>query len=95
MRAKMRGEFDFSSLEDLRRVLDDLASLKKPVNVDLSEVTFFDLQIARELAVYSRLYGHYFAFRDPSWQACRSIRACGLEGWIWTQRESLVFSAAS
>ena len=94
-RAEMRGEFDFSCLEDLRSALDGLARLRKPVKVDLSGVDFLDLQISRELAVYSRLYGHYFTFRDPSWQACRSIRACGLEGWIRTQPDSPVFSAVS
>lgn len=95
IRTEIRGELDLSVLEDLRNALDGLASLKRPVNVDLSGITFLDLQISRELAVYSRLYGHYFIFRNPSWQACRSIRACGLEGWIRTQPESLVFSAVS
>ena len=94
-RAEMRGEVDFSVLEDLRKALDGLAGLRRPVEVDLSGITFLDLQICRELAVYSRLYGHYFTFRNPSWQACRSIRGCGLEGWIQTQPESLVFSAVS
>ena len=94
-RAKMRGEFDFSVLEELRSTLDGLVGLRRAVDVDLSGVTFLDLQVSRELAVYSRLYGHHFVFRDPSWQACRSIRACGLEGWIQTQPESLVFSAVS
>lgn len=78
----LRGEFDVSSLKDLRGVLDAVRNLRGPVSVDLSGVTFLDLGCARELAVRSQLYAHCIGLRDPSEQVLATVRACGLQEWF-------------
>ena len=63
----MRGEFDAYSLPDLRETLDRVCAFGKPVAVDLSGVTFLDLQSARELVVRSLI--------QTSWLASCASRA--------------------
>ncbi|MDP9439167.1 MAG: STAS domain-containing protein [Actinomycetota bacterium] len=75
----MRGEFDAHSLPDLREALDHVCSLGKPVVVDLSGVTFLDLQSARELVVRSVIQAHQLAFESPSPGVLASIRALGID----------------
>lgn len=82
MTIELWGEFDLTSADDLRDTLDNVASFSKPTFVDLSGVTFLDLQSARELAVRSHLYAHHLTLVNPSWQARASAKACKLEGWI-------------
>lgn len=81
MRVELRGEFDLASAAELRSTLDNVASFRRPTTVDLSSVTFLDLQSTRELAVRSQLYGHHLTLVNPSWQARASVRACKLESW--------------
>ncbi len=76
------GEFDFFSLRDLREALGDVLALHRPTLVDLSGVTFLDLQSARELAVRSLLYARHLSFANPSAGALASLKALGLEGWL-------------
>ncbi len=76
----MRGEFDAYSLPDLRETLDHVCSFGKPVVVDLSGVTFLDLQSARELVVRSLIQAHHLAFESPSFGVLASIRALGIDG---------------
>ena len=76
------GEFDAFSLDDLKGALSEVSELRGPTLVDLSGVTFLDLQSARELAVRSLLYARRLSFGNPSAEALASIRALGLEGWI-------------
>ena len=76
------GEFDAFSLDDLQGTLSEVSRLRGPTLVDLSGVTFMDLQSARELAVRSLLYAQSLSFGNPSAEALASIRALGLEGWI-------------
>ncbi|MGH3148317.1 MAG: STAS domain-containing protein [Rubrobacter sp.] len=78
---ELRGEFDAFSLADLRGALAEVSRLRSPTLVDLSGVSFLDLQSARELAVCSLLYAR-MSFANPSAEALASIRAFGLEGWI-------------
>ncbi len=75
---ELRGDLDLFSLRELRVALDRVAGSRRPALVDLSRVTFLDVQCARELAVYSWLYGHHVTFVKPSWQVLASIGACGL-----------------
>lgn len=82
MRVELRGEFDLASAEELRSTLDSVASFREPTSVDLSGVTFLDLQSTRELALRSQLYGHHLTLVNPSWQARASVKSCKLEGWI-------------
>ena len=82
MTVELRGELDLNSAEELRITLDNVASLSKPTTVDLSGVTFMDLQSTRELAVRSQLYAHHFSLVNPSWQARASVKACKLESWV-------------
>ena len=79
---ELRGEFDLSSVTELRSTLDYVASFRKPTVVDLSGVTFIDLQSTRELAVRSQLYAYHLSFVNPSWQARASVKACKLEEWV-------------
>jgi anti-anti-sigma regulatory factor len=54
----------------------------KPVLVDLSGITFLDLDAARELAVRSALYARHLVLRNPSLQVSASIEAFGLGEWM-------------
>ena len=82
MTIQLRGEFDLTSVTELRTILDNVASLRRPTIVDLSGVTFLDLQSTRELAVRSQLYAHHLALVNPSRQARASVKACKLEDWV-------------
>ena len=93
----MRGEFDAYSLPDLREALDLACSFGKPVVVDLSGVTFLDLQSARELVVRFLFQAHHLAFENPSPSVLASIRALGMDGRTLTHsghEEPPVFSGA-
>lgn len=76
------GEFDLFCAEELKRVLTDVTSRRERVIVDLSEISFLDLQSARELAVRSLLGPHYLTFLNPSPQVMATMGALGLEGWL-------------
>ena len=76
----MRGEFDAYSLPDLREALDHVCAFGKPVMVDLSGVTFLDLQSARELVVRSLFQAHHVAFENPSSGVLASLWALGIDG---------------
>ena len=94
------GEFDAFSLDDLRGALSEVPAGRGPTLVDLSGVTFMDLQSARELAVRSLLYAQRLSFGNPSAEVLASIRALGLEGWFRLRPdagrdESPVFSEVS
>ncbi|CAN5543446.1 hypothetical protein BH24ACT21_BH24ACT21_12320 [soil metagenome] len=82
VKIKPRGEFDLSSIVELRETLSNVASLRRPTVIDLSGVTFMDLQSTRELAVRSQLYAHHVTLLNPSWQVERSVRACKLGEWV-------------
>ncbi len=81
VKVELRGEFDLDSAPDLRSTLDNVASFRRPTTVDLSGVTFLDLQSTRELAVRSQLYSHHLTLVNPSWQARASVKACKLQDW--------------
>jgi anti-anti-sigma factor len=76
------GELDIFCIEELKGVLTDVLSRRSPVVVDLSGVSFLDLQSARELAVRSLLYKPHLALRNPSPQVIATFGALGLEGWL-------------
>ncbi len=76
----MRGEFDAYSLPDLREALDHVCAFGKPVVVDLSGVTFLDLQSARELVVRSLFQAHHVVFENPSSGVLASLQALGVDG---------------
>lgn len=78
MRVRMDGEFDLCSLRDLREGLDDLCASGRTVVVDLSGVTFLDLQSTRELVVRSLIQGHLLCFENPSCGVLTSVRALGM-----------------
>ena len=100
MLVELWGEFDLFSLARLREALNGVASLQRPALVDLSGITFLDLQSARELAIRSQLFSHYLTFGNPSPEVRASARAFGLEGWVRLQtggdhKEPPVFSGVS
>ena len=72
------GEFDLFSLDDLRRTLNGVLSLRKKTLVDLSGITFLDLTSARELAVRAQIYAHHLTLHNPSPQTTASVEAFGL-----------------
>jgi anti-anti-sigma factor len=74
------GELDIFCIEELKRVLTDVSS--RPMLVDLSGISFLDLQSARELAFRSLLYKHDLTLRNPSPQVIATMRALGLERWL-------------
>jgi anti-anti-sigma factor len=79
---ELRGEFDLFAAEELKETLSGVAALRRPTVVDLSKVTFLDVQATRELAVRAQLYAHHLTLLDPSWQVRASVRACKLEDWV-------------
>ncbi|MGB3632938.1 MAG: STAS domain-containing protein [Rubrobacteraceae bacterium] len=79
---ELRGELDLSSIDELCQTLSNVASFRCPTTIDLSQVTFMDIQSTRELAVRSQLYAHQVTLINPSWQVERSVEACKLGGWI-------------
>jgi anti-anti-sigma regulatory factor len=82
MTVVLRGEWDLFSLSDLRKTLNSVLDLCRPTLVDLSGITFLDLESARELAVRAQLYAHRLYLRDPSPQVTASIKAFGLGDWF-------------
>jgi hypothetical protein len=82
MVVELWGEFDIFSLQDLREALSEVSTLRRPTLVDLSGITFLDLQSAREFAIRSLLYAHHLSFGKPSPEALASIKALGLESWV-------------
>lgn len=82
VRIELWGEFDLSSILELRETLSSVASLRRPTTIDLSQVAFIDIQSTRELAVRSQLYAHHVTLLNPSWQVEHSIKACKLGEWV-------------
>jgi anti-anti-sigma regulatory factor len=80
MTVELRGEWDLSSLSDLRETLGSVLDLGRSAIVDLSGITFLDLNSARELAVHSQLYA--LSLRDPSPQVTASLEAFRLRDWF-------------
>jgi anti-anti-sigma factor len=76
------GELDLFTLGDLRETLNRVLGSMKPTLVDLSGITFLDLQSARELALRSQLYARHLTLSNPSRWVLASIDAFGLEEWI-------------
>ncbi|HEX6710537.1 MAG TPA: STAS domain-containing protein [Rubrobacter sp.] len=76
------GEFDIFCVAELKRMLVEVSSRRRPTLVDLSGIAFLDLQSAREIAVRSLLYAHHLTFRNPSPQVMATVGALGLEGWL-------------
>jgi len=77
---ELRGELDIFCMGELERTLTAASSYRGPVLVDLSGISFLDLQSARELAVRSLLYEHHMTLRNPSPQVMATVEALGLEG---------------
>lgn len=79
---ELGGEFDRHDLKDLRKTLDGVLTLRLPVVLDLFGVVFLDVEVTRELTMYSYLYAHHLVLYNPSWQVRASVAACGLESWF-------------
>ena len=79
---ELRGESDWHNLEDLRETLSDAVALRRPTLVDLSKITFLDMEATRELAVRSQLYAYHLTLCNPSWQVRASVGACGFGAWL-------------
>ncbi|QIN80186.1 STAS domain-containing protein [Rubrobacter marinus] len=77
---ELSGEFDVRDLESLRARLDEAG--ERTAVVDLSGVTFLDLQTTRELAVRLQIHAGSLVFRHPSWAVRASVAACGYENWF-------------
>jgi len=82
MLVELWGEFDLFSLDSLRKTLNNVLDLHRPTLVDLSGITFLDLDSARELAIRAQLYDHHLTLRNPSTWVTVSLEAFGLGGWI-------------
>jgi len=79
---ELRGELDLYSLGELRENLNRALGPRRSVLVDLSGITFLDLECARELAVRSQLDADRLTLRNPSPHVQASVEAFGMEGWI-------------
>ena len=77
---ELSGEFDVRDLEELREILDEAG--ERHAVVDLSGVTFLDVQSTRELAARLQLHQGNLRFRRPSWAVRASVAACGYEPWF-------------
>jgi hypothetical protein len=78
MVVELWGEFDIFSLLDLREALGKVSKLRRPTLVDLSGITFLDLQSAREFAVRSLLYARHLSFTNPRRRRWRASKP-----WDW------------
>ena len=81
-RISLVGEFDLSRREELRKTLSEACTPEGTVMVDLSEVTFMDLESVRELAFRCRMSPGNICLVNSSWEASASIAASGLGEWI-------------
>ena len=77
---ELSGEFDARDLECLREALDEAG--ERTAVLDLSGVTFLDLQTTRELAVRLQIHAGNLVLKRPSWAVRSSIAACGYENWF-------------
>lgn len=84
---ELRGEFDQHNLKNLQETLSGVVALRQPTLVDLSGVTFLDMQVTRELVLRSRLYAHHLTLSNPSWQAWASVAACGFGEWLVSSQQ--------
>lgn len=94
----LSGEFDVSRLQELRSTLKAAVASQVETIVDLSEVTFLDLDSVRELVFHCGLSPEGVALVNPSWQVVASVEACGLEDWIrfgGSEPRPALFSRAS
>ncbi len=82
MTVELWGELDLFSLGDLRKTLNGVLTLRRPTLVDLSGITFLDLESARELAVRAQLYASHLSLHNPSPQVAASVEAFGLGSWM-------------
>ena len=81
-------------------MLSDVSTCSGPVLIDLSGITFLDLQSARELVSRSLACSRPPTFLDPSSQVTATMRALGFEGWptippATVRDETQVFSGIS
>ena len=72
------GELDMFCIDELKGTLADVSSCREPVLVDLSGISFLDLQSARELAVRSLLHENHLTLVNPSHQVIATVEALGL-----------------
>ncbi|MDP9426552.1 MAG: hypothetical protein M3P37_11120 [Actinomycetota bacterium] len=77
---ELSGEFDARDLKYLREILNEAG--ERSAVVDLSGITFLDVQTTRELAIRHQLYAGSLAYRRPSWAVRASVTACGYENWF-------------
>lgn len=82
LQVELWGEFDLFCIEELKKMFSDVSSCRGPILVDLSGITFLDLQSAREIAVRSLLYSHHLTFLGPSPQVMATMGTLGLQGWL-------------
>jgi anti-anti-sigma regulatory factor len=73
------GEWDIFSLGELEKMLTDVSSRPGSTLMDLSGISFLDLQSARELALRSLLYKQELKLCNPSSQVMATLEALGLE----------------
>ena len=79
---ELRGELDIFSLADLRETLNRVLGLSRPALVDLSGITFLDLDSARELVLRYQLHADHLTLSNPSRWVSASAEAFGLAAWI-------------
>ena len=77
------GEFDLFALHDLRETLNRILDSMKPVLVDLSGITFLDLDSACELVLRYQLHADHLTLSNPSRWVTASVEAFGMGGWIY------------
>lgn len=77
---ELSGEFDARDLRGLREALGVAGNA--PAVVDLSEITFLDLQSTRELALRLQLHAGNLVLRSPSSAVRASVEACGYGSWF-------------
>jgi anti-anti-sigma factor len=79
---ELQGELDLFTLSDLRETLNRILESMKPTLLDMSGITFLDLESARELAVSAQIYANRLTLRNPSPQVTASVEAFRLGEWI-------------
>jgi len=81
LQVELWGEFDLFCIEELRKLFSDVSARRGPILIDLSGITFLDLQSAREIAGRSMLCQGHLTFLSPSPEVMATFRVLGLESW--------------
>ena len=82
VRVEPWGMLDLYPFDEPQEAPDNMWSLRKPTVVELSSITFQDIQSIREPIIASQLYAQHLIPADSSQQARACVEAFGMAKWF-------------